>query len=205
MTKPIQHPLHSSGDLSSAFAWPAVFRLLGLALLAIALLGSAQSQAAPAKTLSDGAFAARVCGIYVSPVGSPRATDNMTFAGAGAGCTWKVGHGDVGTTATEIMMVATRNLNKEELDQQLGFWKELPEVMAAAPGFRVKEFQINCNTIGASGKIVFWGMPSTSNIMGYAVCGNNIVHGTIHTPPDSEMDTELVFGQLMNAVAAQLN
>jgi hypothetical protein len=78
-------------------------------------------------------------------------------------------------------------------------------VMAAAPGFRVKEFQINCNTIGASGKIVFWGMPNTSNIMGYAVCGNNIVHGTIHTPPESEMATELVFGQLMNAVAALLN
>lgn len=182
-----------------------VFRLLGLALLATAILGSVQIQAAPAKAESDDAFAARVCRIYVSPVGSPRATDNTTFSGAGAGCTWKVGHGDVGTTATEIMMIATRNLNQEKLDQQLVFWKELPEVMAPAPGFRVKEFQINCNTIGASGKIVFWGMPSTSNIMGYAVCGNNIVHGTIHIPPNSEMDAELVFGQLMNRVAGLLN
>lgn len=180
-------------------------RLLGLALVGTALLGSAQSQAARAKAESEGAFAARVCQIYVSLVGSPRATDNMTFSGAGAGCTWKVGQGDVGATATEIMMIATRNLNQEELDQQLEFWKELPEVMASAPGFRIKEFQINCNTFSASGKIVFWGMPNTSNVMGYAVCGNNIVHGTIHTPPDGEMDTELLFRQLVNKVAALLN
>lgn len=172
-------------------------RLFGLALSAFTLLILTPIDAAKAE---DGiGFAHKVCDIYAAPI------EHATFSGAGAGCTWLIGDGDIGITRTEIMMIATRNLSRDAFDQQLEFWKPLPENMALAPGFRVKEFQINCNTIGASGSLIFWGIPSESNIMGYAVCGNNIVHGTIHRPPSGDMDTELVFEKLMNAMVPLLN
>jgi hypothetical protein len=42
--------------------------------------------------------------------------------------------------------------------------------------------------------------------LGATVTGSMSMDATVKgTPPDSEMDTELVFGQLMNAVAALLN
>jgi hypothetical protein len=166
-------------------------------LTAIALLMFASIKAAPAKADDGIGFAHKICGIYEAP------TEHATFS-AGAGCTWLIGDGDVGTTRTEIMMIANRNLNKEALDQQIEFFNDLPKNMAIVPGFRVREFQINCNTIGASGTMVFWGIPSKSNITGYAVCGNHILWGTIHTPPESEMDTELVFQTLMSAMVPLL-
>lgn len=179
-------------------------RLLGLAFLGTALLGSAQSQAAPAKAESDGAFAARVCKIYVSPVGYPPATGHTSF-GAGSGCKWKVGDGDIGTTAIGIEMTAERNASKESIARMTQGFEDLADKMAIVPGSLVKEWQINCGTIGVSGRVMFWGVPNKSNIFGYAVCGNHILTGSINTPPDSEMDTELVFGQLMNRMAALLN
>lgn len=170
---------------------------LGLTMLAIALLALTPIDSAKAE---DGiGFAHKVCEIYTAPI------EHATFSGGGAGCTWLIGDGDVGTTRTEIMMNASRNLSKEAFAQQLEFWKPLPNNMAMSPGFRVKEFQINCNTIGAPGNMVFWGIPSKSNVMGYAVCGNNILHGWIYIPPVSDMDTELLFEKLMNAMVPLLN
>lgn len=166
-------------------------------LLAAMLLVFAPIDTAKAE---DGiGFAHKVCDTYTAPI------EHATFSGAGAGCTWLIGEGDVGTTRTEIMMNATRNLSKEAFDQQMEFWKPLPNNMALAPGFRMKEFQVKCSTIGAPGVVIFWGIPSKSNIMGYSVCGNSILHGWIHTPPDSEMDTELLFEKLMNAMVPLLN
>jgi hypothetical protein len=167
-------------------------------LTTFALLLLAPVNAAPAKAEDGLGFAHKVCEIYTAPI------EHATFSGAGAGCTWLIGDGDVGTTRTEIMMNATRNLSKEEFDQQMEFWKPLPNTMALAPGFRVKEFQVSCNTTGTPGTVIFWGIPSKSNIMGYAVCGNSILHGWIHTPPNSDMDTELVFEKLMNAMVPLL-
>ena len=170
---------------------------LGLATMAFALFLFMPIDSAKAE---DGnGFAHKVCDIYTAPI------EHATYSGAGAGCTWLIGEGDVGTTRTEIMMIATRNLNPEEFAQQMEFWRPLPNNMAPMPGFRVKEFQVACSKIGTPGSLVFWGIPSKSNLMGYAVCGNNIVHGSIHTPPDSEMDTELLFEKLMNAMVPLLN
>jgi hypothetical protein len=167
-------------------------------LAAIALIAPAFIHTAPTNAEDGLGFAHKVCGIYTAPV------EHATFSGAGEGCTWLIGGGDVGTTRTEIMMNATRNLSKEVFDQQMDFWKPFPDTMLPLPGFRMKEFQISCNTVGTAGKVIFWGIPSKSNIMGYTVCGNNILHGWIHTPPDSDMDTELVFEKLMNAMVPLL-
>ncbi len=204
MTKPIQHPLHTSGDLSSSFAWPAILRMLGIALLATSFLGSTQGQAAPAKRLSDMAFAMRVCGIYVAPVGYPPATGDMTF-NAGAGCTWTIGSGDVGVTATEIEMLAARDAEPAAIAKWVKGFDDLYEKFATVPGYKTKKIAITCDTSGAPAKMVFWGIPSKSNIAGYAVCENNLVYGEIHAPPDSNMDTEAVLVDLMKATARLIN
>jgi hypothetical protein len=167
-------------------------------LAPMALIASVVIGLAPAKAEDGTGFAHKVCDIYAAPI------EHATFAGAGAGCTWLIGEGDIGTTRTEIMMIATRNLSKEEFAQQIEFWAPFADNMAEAPGFRVKEFQVACANTGEAGRVVFWGIPSKSNLIGYAVCGNNILHGSIKTPPDSDMDTELLFEQLMNAMVPLL-
>ena len=77
--------------------------------------------------------------------------------------------------------------------------------MTIVPGSRVKKWQINYGIIGVSGHVTFWGVPSKSNIWGYAVCGNHIFSGSINAPPDIEMDTELLFEKLMNVMVPLLN
>jgi hypothetical protein len=75
------------------------------------------------------------------------------------------------------------------------------EKLSIIPGHRTKDLAIACDTSGAPARMVFWGIPSKSNIMGYAVCGTVLVYGEIHSPPDSDMDTEAIFLEMMKTTA----
>jgi hypothetical protein len=171
----------------------------GLTVPAIALMMLTPAQAAPAKPMSDTAFAYHLCGLYQDTYG------HASFGGSGAGCTWGIGHGDVGETATEIAMVAIRNIGPKQITETVKGFDDLYAKFAMIPGYKIKEIAINCDTTSAPAKLVFWGIPSKSNIMGYAVCNNNIVHGEIHSPPDSDIDAEALFIERMKATARLIN
>jgi hypothetical protein len=138
-------------------------------------------------------FAHSVCDIFEAPI------EHATFTG-GAGCTWLIGDGDVGTTRTEILMTADRNIDNEKIVMLTAVSDDLFAKTAEVPGYRKKAFVLNCEGDSAPAKMVLWGMPSKSNVMGYAVCGNNFLGGSIHTPPGSDMETEVVFEKLMKAM-----
>jgi hypothetical protein len=72
--------------------------------------------------------------------------------------------------------------------------------MRPVPGCRFRTFDTNCDAGSPPAKLVLWGMPSKSNITGYAICGNHILYGEIHTPPNSDLDTEMLFEKLMKAM-----
>jgi hypothetical protein len=164
----------------------------------IALLMFTPAQAAPAKPVSDTAFAYHLCGLYQDTYG------HASFGGSGAGCTWGIGHGDVGETATEIEMLAIRNIGPEQIATTVKGFDDLYAKFVIVPGYRTKKIAINCDTSGAPAQLVFWGIPSKSNIAGYAVCKNNIVFGEIHSPPDSDIDAEALFIERMKATARLL-
>jgi hypothetical protein len=165
----------------------------------IALLILTPAHAAPAKPMSDTAFAYRLCGLYQDTYG------HASFAGSGAGCTWGIGHGDVGETSTEIEMLAIRNIGPEKIVETIKGFDDLYAKFAIVPGYKLKTLAINCDTSGAPAQVVFWGIPSKSNIMGYAVCKNSIVFGEIHSPPDSDIDAEALFIKRMKATAGLTN
>jgi hypothetical protein len=170
-------------------------------LTALAVVIAASFSATPAIAESDGEFAYRLCGLFHSPVGFPPATDNASF-GAGSGCTWKIGNGDVGTTATEMSMMAWRDAGQAGIEKAVRDYDDLFEKkLAMVPGHRTKDLAIACDTTDAPAKMVFWGIPSKSNIMGYAICGTILVYGQIHSPPDSDLDAEAVFVEMMKTTA----
>jgi hypothetical protein len=178
----------------------AMMQRMRRALAALTLLIAASLPATPAMAESETAFACRLCGLFHSPVGFPPATGNASF-GAGSGCTWTIGNGDVGTTATEIRMIAWRDAGPALIKKTVQDFDDLHAKFAIVPGYRRKAIAIACDTAGAPAKMVFWGIPSTSNMMGYAVCGTVLVYGEIHSPPDSKMDTEGVFLATMKTTA----
>jgi hypothetical protein len=166
--------------------------LAALALLMLTPLGPSPAVA------EDGlGFAHKVCDLYEAPI------EHATFA-AGAGCTWLIGDGDVGTTRTEIVMTANRNAGAEVIALMTASMDEAFENMRPVPGYRSRIFDLNCDGGSPSAKMVFWGMPSKSNITGYAICGNHILFGEIHTPPNSDLDTEMLFEKLMRAMMPML-
>jgi hypothetical protein len=169
-------------------------------LAALALIIAASLPVTPAKAESDSAFAYRLCGLFHSPVGFPPATGNPSF-GAGSGCTWKIGNGDVGETATEMRMMAWRDTGPGGIAKAVKDFDDLHSRFAIIPGYRTKNIAIACDTSGAPAKMVFWGIPSKSNMMGYAVCGTILVYGEIHSPPGSDMDTEAIFLEMMKTTA----
>jgi hypothetical protein len=180
--------------------WPMMLALRH-SMAALTLLIAALLPATPAKAESDGEFAYRLCGLFHSPVGYPPATDNASF-GAGSGCTWKIGDGDVGATATEMSMMAWRDAGQAGIEKAVRDYDDLFEKkLAMIPGHRTKDLAIACDTSGAPAKMVFWGIPSKSNITGYAVCGSILIYGQIHSPPDSDLDAEAVFVEMMKTAA----
>jgi hypothetical protein len=171
---------------------------------ALALMIAASLPATPAQAESESAFAYRLCGLFHSPVGFPPATGNPSF-GAGSGCTWKIGNGDVGTTATEMRMMAWRDAGPGGIAKAVNDYDDMYEKLSIIPGHRTKDIAIACDTSGAPARMVFWGIPSKSNITGYAVCGTVLVYGEIHSPPDSDMDTESVFVEMMKTTAGAIS
>jgi hypothetical protein len=169
-------------------------------LAALTLLIAASLPATPAVAESDSAFAYRLCGLFHSPVGYPPATGNASF-GAGSGCTWKIGNGDVGETATEMRMMAWRDAGQAGIAKAVKDYDDMYEKLSIIPGHRTKDIAIACDTSGAPARMVFWGIPSKSNITGYAVCGTILVYGEIHSPPGSDMDTEAIFLEMMKTTA----
>jgi hypothetical protein len=163
-------------------------RLAALALLMVTPLDLAPAQA------EDGlGFAHKVCDLYQAPI------ENATFT-VGAGCTWLIGDGDVGTTRTQIVMIANRNAGADAIAMLPPTMDDFYQKMSIIPGFRSKVFNTNCDAGSPPGKMILWGMPSKSNIMGYAICGNHILSGEIHAPPNSDLDTEALFEKLMKAM-----
>jgi hypothetical protein len=169
-------------------------------LAVLALLIAASLPVTPAVAESETAFAYRLCGLFHSPVGYPPATDNASF-GAGSGCVWKIGNGDVGETATEMRMMAWRDTGPGGIAKAVKDFDDLYAKMVIIPGYRTKDLAIACDTSGAPAKMTFWGIPSKSNIAGYAVCGTILVYGEIHSPPGSDMDTEAIFLEMMKTTA----
>jgi hypothetical protein len=185
------------------FALAPMLRI-GRLSLALTMLTLASFAATPAMAESDTVFAYRLCGLFHSPVGYPPASGNASF-GAGSGCTWKIGDGDIGTTATEMSIMAWRDAGQAGIEKAVRDYDDLYEKLAIIPGHRTKHLAIGCDTSGAPAKMVFWGIPSKSNITGYAVCGNILVYGKIHSPPDSDMDTEAVFVEMMKTTARAIS
>jgi hypothetical protein len=173
-------------------------------LAVLLILITASLPTTPALAESEGAFAYRLCGLFHSPVGYPPATDNASF-GAGSGCTWKIGNGDVGETATEMRMMAWRDAGPAAIAKAVRDYDDLYEKFAIVPGYRTKDLAIACDMTGAPTRMMFWGIPSKSNIMGYAVCGSVLVYGEIHSPPGSDMDTEAVFVEMMKTTARSIS
>jgi hypothetical protein len=162
-------------------------------LAALALLMLTPLAPSPAVAEDGLGFAHKVCDLYEAPI------ENATFA-AGAGCTWLIGDGDVGTTRTQIVMTANRNPGPEVIALMTASMDEAFENMRPVPGYRFNTFDTNCDAGSRPAKMVLWGMPSKSNITGYAICGNHILFGEIHTPPNSDLDTEMLFEKLMKAM-----
>jgi hypothetical protein len=190
------------GTFSIISVFSLILRMpLRLAVLVILTFASLLST--PAMAESDSAFAYRLCGKFIAPVGYPPATGDATF-GAGSGCTWNIGHGDVGTTATKVQMMAWRDAGQPAIAKAVKDFDDLYEKMAIVPGYLAKNLAIACDTSGAPAKMTFWGIPSKSNIAGYAVCGKNLVYGEIHSPPNSDMDTEAVFLEMMKTTARMI-
>jgi hypothetical protein len=167
--------------------------LAGRMLAALAVVIATSLVPIPAIAEDSLGFAHKVCDLYEAPI------EHATFA-AGAGCTWLIGDGDVGTTRTEIVMTANRNPGAEVIALMTASMDEAFENMRPVPGFKSKIFGTNCDAGSPPAKMVFWGMPSTSNITGYAICGNHILFGEIHTPPNSDLDTEMLFEKLIKAM-----
>jgi hypothetical protein len=173
-------------------------------LAVLLILIAASLPTTPALAESEGAFAYRLCGLFHSPVGYPPATDNASF-GAGSGCTWKIGNGDVGETATEMRMMAWRDAGQAGIEKAVRDYEDIYEKLSIIPGHRTNDLAIACDTSGAPARMVFWGIPSKSNIMGYAVCGTVLVYGEIHSPPSSDMDTEAIFLEMMKTTARAIS
>jgi hypothetical protein len=169
----------------------------GRTLAALALVIATSSVPRPVIAEDGLGFAHKVCDLYEAPI------EHATFA-AGAGCTWLIGDGDVGTTRTEIVMTANRNPGPEVIALMTASMDEAFENMRPIPGYRFKTFVTNCDAGSPPAKLVLWGMPSKSNITGYAICGNHILFGEIHTPPNSDLDTEMLFEKLIKAMMPML-
>jgi hypothetical protein len=193
--------LRNSPDVSPTM--PMMLRMRH-AVAVLAILFAASLPATPAMAESDSAFAYRLCGLFHSPVGFPPATGHASF-GAGSGCTWTIGNGDVGTTATEMRMIAWRDAGPALIKKTVQDFDDLHAKFASVPGYRRKDIAIACDLTGAPAKMFFWGIPSKSNMMGYAVCGAALVYGEIHSPPDIDMDTEAVFLDMMKTTAGAIN
>jgi hypothetical protein len=165
----------------------------GRMLAALTLVIATSLAPGPAMAEDGLGFAHKVCDLYEAPI------EHATFA-AGAGCTWLIGDGDVGTTRTEIVMTTNRNPGAEVIALMTTSMDEAFENMRPVPGYKSKIFDTNCDAGSPPAKMVFWGIPSKSNITGYAICGNHILFGEIHTPPNSDLDTEALFEKLMKAM-----
>jgi hypothetical protein len=151
---------------------------------------------------SDGMeFASRVCDLYQAPV------ETATFPGGSAGCTWKIGDGDRGVSSTEIMMVANREAGAEAIAYFVTFSEMINRKMVIVPGYREEDTDIVCGNGNSSGRIVFWGEPTSGNMSGYAICGNNILSGEIHYPPvnNAKVEMEALFRKLMQSMVPLLD
>jgi hypothetical protein len=147
------------------------------------------------------AFASRVCDLYQAPV------ETATFPGGSAGCTWKIGNGERGVNSTEIMMVANREAGAEAIAYFVTFNETINRKMVTVPGYREEDTDIVCDNGNSTGRIVFWGEPTSGNMSGYAICGNNILSGEIHYPPinNAKLEMEVLFRKLMQSMVPLLD
>jgi hypothetical protein len=151
---------------------------------------------------SDGmAFVSRVCDLYQAPV------ETATFPGSSTGCTWKIGDGERGVTSTEIMMVADREAGEEVIAYLVTFYGMINREMVTVPGYREEDTGIVCGNVNSTGRIVFWGEPTSGNMSGYAICGNNFLSGEIHYPPinNAKVEMEALFRKLMQSMVPLLD
>jgi predicted ester cyclase len=147
------------------------------------------------------AFVSRVCDLYQAPV------ETATFPGGSTGCTWKIGDGERGVTSTEIMMVANREAGAEVITAMTTFFDTSMRGLAMIPGYREEDTDIVCDNGNSIGRIVFWGEPTSGNMMGYAICGNNMLSGEIHYPPadNAKVEMETLFRKLMQSMVPLLD